>query len=492
MPEGISFRSNPLAFGAQLSGSRQLPVGQRTFLVPELALRSELTSPPREASWRRWSVTAGASLLFDITPSSPPAPPPSPRPVVEAQPAPHVPYLAASVTLQGIDIDGSMRRETIVHTSEVRYRKYTPLLPLFFFDHDSASLSSRYLQQKGGERGSFAPDLLRDMSALDVHRYNLSLLGYKLRRYPGATLTLIGSVSQDEPATLARRRAEEVRRYLHDSWGIDLSRMTVQEGEGRMARSSDAIEDGRAENRRVEFVSNMPEITEPIASDRIVRDFNPPAIVVDPKIEAEAGIRRWSIAVSGGDRGIAYYASDDTTTGGSPPYRLLLPEERFDATASAINAELTVVDSTGATVLAHDELPVIVDRKVQVVEQRGSGSADRISYALLAFDFNSAEPGAGQRASLREIVGTIDSTQRVRVTGYTDRIGSEGFNVDLSRRRAERVAAIIRAMLDAGMMMNVPVTSEAGGIESARFGNDTPEGRILSRGVLVVIERKPG
>jgi outer membrane protein OmpA-like peptidoglycan-associated protein len=172
------------------------------------------------------------------------------------------------------------------------------------------------------------------------------------------------------------------------------------------------------------------------------------------------------------------------------PRTWTLPDN--DSLNVPIRIELTVEDSTGATASAADEIPVVVDRQVRLIETQGEEQADRTSYALVAFGYNSAEPNPGQLANLASIAAGIAPGTNVTITGYTDRIGSEGSNIELSKRRADRVAQVLRDDLALKGIEGVRVISEAGGVDTERFGNNTPEGRILSRGVLVVIEHPRG
>ena len=90
------------------------------------------------------------------------------------------------------------------------------------------------------------------------------------------------------------------------------------------------------------------------------------------------------------------------------------------------------------------------------------------------------------------IASAILPGARVRVTGYTDRIGNERRNRDLSLQRAERVAAELERRLAARGITGATITIEGAGPEVSRFENDLPEGRFLSRGVSVVVEQAEG
>lgn len=63
------------------------------------------------------------------------------------------------------------------------------------------------------------------------------------------------------------------------------------------------------------------------------------------------------------------------------------------------------------------------------------------------FAFDSAKLSASADAALTPIVERLkaDSTEKVRIAGYTDSTGSEAYNMKLSERRANAVAAYFEA-----------------------------------------------
>jgi outer membrane protein assembly factor BamE (lipoprotein component of BamABCDE complex) len=72
-------------------------------------------------------------------------------------------------------------------------------------------------------------------------------------------------------------------------------------------------------------------------------------------------------------------------------------------------------------------------------EHRESKTTKQSLNSDVFFAFNSAELTAQGTSELNKMVETIDSQAEINVVGYTDRLGSEAFNLDLSQRRAESV-----------------------------------------------------
>lgn len=97
----------------------------------------------------------------------------------------------------------------------------------------------------------------------------------------------------------------------------------------------------------------------------------------------------------------------------------------------------------------------------------------------IAFDVNEATIRASSRPVLDEAIAVLRAYPdiRVRIVGHTDDSGSAAFNLDLSRRRAEAVAAyLVAGGIDAGR-----IETEGRGAREPRAPNDTPEERALNR-----------
>jgi outer membrane protein OmpA-like peptidoglycan-associated protein len=106
---------------------------------------------------------------------------------------------------------------------------------------------------------------------------------------------------------------------------------------------------------------------------------------------------------------------------------------------------------------------------------------------LFAFDRADLQPGAAQ--SLGEVARFLNEypDQRIAVEGHTDSVGSETYNEELSRRRADAVASFLRTH---GV--------ERGRLEVAGFGesmpvspNDTEAGRQMNRRVEIILAKPP-
>lgn len=118
------------------------------------------------------------------------------------------------------------------------------------------------------------------------------------------------------------------------------------------------------------------------------------------------------------------------------------------------------------------------------VTRVGEGIAVTFDSGLL-FDFNSSTLRPEARENLRNLAASLAKNpgEDVLIVGHTDSVGTDSYNLDLSRRRAEAAASYIatvgvdRSRISTrGMGENDPVTT-----------NDTDAGRQQNRRVEVAI-----
>jgi len=116
-----------------------------------------------------------------------------------------------------------------------------------------------------------------------------------------------------------------------------------------------------------------------------------------------------------------------------------------------------------------------------------SGNALRIGVASDAtFAFDSAEIQPQSRQTYAKIAAVLGDYPRtiVHIVGHTDSIGSDTYNLGLSKRRAESVGLVLRSQgVDGNRLIY-----EGRGESEPLASNDTPEGRRRNRRVDIVIK----
>ena len=106
---------------------------------------------------------------------------------------------------------------------------------------------------------------------------------------------------------------------------------------------------------------------------------------------------------------------------------------------------------------------------------------------LILFDFNKYEVKNGIKPSLRTLANALGANAdiKIKIDGYTDFIGSEGYNLELSVNRAKAIKSYLVAQ---GAIEN-NISIEGYGKQNPVASNDTESGRARNRRVEFIISR---
>lgn len=448
----------------------RLPLGRRFFFEPSVGIDLGLT--PVQPGWSPLLVRGGIGIGYAAIPEPAPVePPPTPVVVREEPVLRDVPFTAdLSIQATPASIPVEFRRQIVA--------RYTPMLPVIFFDRNSSSIPSRYKQLGDDYKGG---DYLVPCDAESAHHDVLNSIGLRLRPSVRIRVTITGTTSTDESnrEKLAGERAEAVAQYLEKIWGISRNRLIIRSRVDPALPSNSRHEEGREENRRVELEfsdeavngSHSCRTVEPVTELRMI-PFRVSAA-------SPLSMERWQATITGANG----WRLKDLEGTGAPPEMITWElsgndRERVMA-ANGINYSLTVFDSAGRSIsTAPSALPIVIDTTISFTTSmdRPENSAE---FLLVTFDFDRAELTRLGRKELATILDRIGPQSRVEVVGYTDRVGDQEHNMALAAERARKIAEL--------MPKGVPVEHRGASPDEAPYGNDTPEGRFLSRTVRVVI-----
>ncbi len=364
----------------------------------------------------------------------------------------------------------------------------SPLLNYVFFETGQSDIPSRYatLSSQASTK-AFNESQLKD--TMEKYTHVLNIIGSRLRANPEARIKIVGCNSNrgDEynRKDLSRSRAESVRAYLKYIWGIESARMDLEARNRPAVASASSVDEGRAENQRVEIYSESPALLDTIKSTYVENISNAQEVRVLPQIQSGYDLARWTVALIGDGTLI------DSTAGQGdlmPTYQFNLNDIGLGRIRGYenIGANIEVEDKKGHTYKTHASTSVrFIRREERVAKKEGYKVMEK--YALILFDFNRADIKDRNRAVLDRIVTRIKEvpTARVTIEGHTDTIGKEAYNIDLSKRRAKAAYDMITA---GGNMNSENITYEGAGPHNPLFDNNMPEGRALNRTVTVTLE----
>lgn len=355
-----------------------------------------------------------------------------------------------------------------------------PLLPQVFFDEGSADLATTRMQQiDAGQTRDFRTVAL-ERDQFDVYHNILNIIGERMRRQSAAKITLSGAVNnvgvEKNNRALGQSRADAVRNYLVDVWGIDKSRISTT---GRILPEKPAnvdSEDGKVENRRVDIATNDPSILETVEFRDRDRSVDPKEIIFLTTVEGGEDIVGWSIEVT--QKGLPLFNEE----GSGIPHQIFWKTEgdRRPKLDESISVNLTVRNDKGQKKSLADAIPVNLIT-VQKAKSMQEGGKQIERYSLIVFDYNSAKLNESNQRVMDIVRSRVQPDSKVRIMGYADRTGDPEYNRKLAIRRCEEAKLVLNVRED-------QVSIEPVGSDRLIYDNDLPEGRSYCRTVQIEVE----
>jgi outer membrane protein OmpA-like peptidoglycan-associated protein len=444
-----------------------LPLGPRLTVAPEVSYYFPLGDVTSSYRWRIATLQGAIAAKWSFGGHVP-------EPIVEATPV-------LDLVERPMPVASTLAPMSALSLTQTVVTETFPILPYVFFEEGSASLPGRYARIGESERAGFREDALPRRS-LDAYYQLLNIIGRRLDETAGARITLKGTADAREEKVpgaannLARARAQAVKDYLVESWGIDPGRIEVVTSDRPTHPSSTVYAEGWHENRRVEIAATRDDILRPV----LHRRFNEYTATPTTGVFAGASsgpIDAWEMRVMAGDEIV--WQSEAT---GAPPERFTwsLDDATIEkigqrvGTTDSLRCELTLVPTSGESVTRVTSMPVT--KTLQPYE------VSRLS--LIVFDFDRAEITEQNRRMVSSFVaGSIAPNSTATITGSTDRLGELDHNRQLSLARAESVRSLIMTERPTASITRV----EGLGPSKLPYSNDVPEGRYYCRTVAVEV-----
>jgi outer membrane protein OmpA-like peptidoglycan-associated protein len=473
-------------FGLTIGTQYTLPFNKigSMFLLPEAFYTYGLTPLVKGMSWRANSFQLGVAFRYDLYKEIPPPPPPTPLPIPKPKPValkPPPPVLRAGLSAAMIDTDGIVKPLKELVIEDYIRTQYRPLLNFVFFDKGSAELSYRYHTLSSEQTNNYNISKLNEFETLPLYYEMLNIVGKRMKQYPKARITIVGcnddNAMEKNNRTLSRSRAEKIFSYFQNVWQIEKSRMGIEVRSLPEKPSSVSDSDGTQENRRVEIQSNNWHVLEPVFTTDTVHIPKPAVVRYIPAGIAETGIHQWEVAATENRKKLKDFSGKDTLPG-RLDWELEKEQEETLASLDTVNASLSLTDKAGQAAESPSiGLPV---RHYTLEDKHREGSIDTIisTYSLILFDFDKSELSEANRRIADFVKDRISDIAKVSVFGYTDRIGTDEYNRQLSELRAQstqRYIGLERAEV------------KGYGRRFLLYDNSLPEGRFYSRTVTVIV-----
>jgi outer membrane protein OmpA-like peptidoglycan-associated protein len=389
--------------------------------------------------------------------------------------------ISAFVQAFGLDDEGREQSIATLKIEEFLSTRVHPLLAYIFFGEGDSVMPLRYSAIDAPTAKRFKLEQLFGKQPLEIYHTVLNIIGYRLKNTPNATLTLTGCNSNQAAELgareISRARAEAVKRYFMDTWGIPASRLITSARDLPEKPSNPRTPDGQEENRRVEIACNVPEVLDVFVAHDTARTPLPPQVRLKLAATATGGVGDWRVDVTQGARTLKRFSG----TGAVPQFvdwdlandPASLPTFG-DPLRVTIGATTIKGDRAGSELLLPTEILTIEQKKARKI---GDVIIDR--YNLVLFNFGTSDITTAHERTVNMVKSKLQPSSSIAVDGYTDRTGSNASNRTLSLSRAESTANALE---------REGIAVRGLGEDRLLYPNDTPEGRFFCRTVQITVK----
>jgi outer membrane protein OmpA-like peptidoglycan-associated protein len=388
--------------------------------------------------------------------------------------------LNVALNTYGLSPEGAVVENPTIIIEEIESEELFPVLPYVFFPENSSDLNASRLNLiSKAQQSQFSIDEL-PWATLEIYSQMLNIVGKRLQENPSAKITLTGTNSNSNSergnTELSRQRANNVAKYLETVWDINPNRMTIQsrnlpEFPGNVDRP-----EGVEENRRVEISSNNIDILRPVSMKDIIRKANPPTLIADPIVHADAEVADWSINIMQDNVLLREFKG----TGEPQRARWDIEVEPIPTLERPVQITLDVKDKLGQSGSVTDSRDI---KQLTIRKKRFEMKDDKRveKYSLILFDYDKADIKGINKSIVDEIKNKIEPNSKVTILGYADRTGETEYNRELAARRTAEVQKILKVKPENLAIRNV-------GSDILLYDNNSPFGRSYCRTVQIIVE----
>jgi outer membrane protein OmpA-like peptidoglycan-associated protein len=454
--------------GAAGGVSYELPLNMLNTirLAPELRAFTILSELSEATSWNVFGIRAGLSLLW--SPHELQLPPPIPPPPIV------IPLPDLLSTLH-VSKEGDTASLDSISLIERVNRVVQPILPYVFFDDASSEIPERYQLLDTMQASFFSEQSLMNADVLDRYYHVMNLAGFRLKNNPGLIITITGTTSgggqERRNIVLARKRAENVAKYLQVTWKIDPKRIVMQAKSIPDNPSNSSYPEGLAENRRVELAFSDPSMFEVLTIMDSTLSIEPEVFSVKGRVISGTMVDRWRLSIMNDTN----YLEEKMGLHDLYISRTWKPlPKKIGRKKDTVRFRYNVIDTAGRTHTSHMIMPVKYQR---ILNDRTIGKVgdDKVKrYSLILFDFDASTLNERNMRVIKE----IQSTKGIVISsilGATDMFGDAKRNAELSLERAKAV----------GVLLNADPSIIRGDSAYEGTSNALPEGRFYNRTVII-------
>jgi len=473
--------------GITLGIGYEMPMNENRSLIisPEAFYTFNFLSPVSDVSWLPMLIRGGISIRYK-EPPPPPLPPAAPaEPCMPDLPNPEsLPTIDVAVEAAMVDSLGNISNDVNVVIEDFTSSNMRPLLNYVFFGNNSFEIPDRYVKLSRSETNIFSLSKLTELDALETYYYVLNIYGLRLREKSSCNVTLIGSNSDEgeekNNKELSLNRAESVKKYLQEIWGIEENRIKIKAENlpDKASKDKDMPEQANEENRRVEILVSDEDLNEPVFTKDTKRTISAIQVLFKPIINSVIPIKNWEFFATQESNTLLERTAQGTPEDVIWDLTGKTNNRKLPTTSGQVNYYLSVTDELGRE--KKSSVYTLPIQQISINKKRSQKIKDTEYeyYSLILFDFGKSDLRGEHKKVVDFVKERIATNSTVYVKGYTDSMGDEEGNLKLATKRAKTV----------GLRLKIPESQVIGIGETPNiFNNDLPEGRFYCRTVQIEI-----
>ncbi len=468
------FASPSFRAAIALGAGYMMEIDDNVFLTPEVSFRLPVTDVaeldnPYSDGWNFAQIRAGVSLTFGLGGD-------------HVEPEPESAMEVSFKEIRAYNQDGIAYEVDNIRVEEVQYTELFPIVPYVFYNEGS-KYPAATTQTLTAERETGKFDISQvEPDAIEINKNTLDIIGTRMQENTSADLTITGTVdgkTEKGNKELAQARAQQAKDYIVNNYGISADRIETVGALKPSKPSSNRVEDGVAENRRVEFSTKDPTLLNPMLIEKDRQAIASPDLVeFVPEINSTDSVTTWQLELSQSGSLIKNFRGD----GNPNEIQWGIRPNQLAASDLPIEYNFTVENDKGKSDNYTGSIPV---EYVSTSQRSREDKPDKTvsKFSLVVFDFDSPEISSHDKEIIdNNIIPAIEYNSTVQIYGYSDRIGQEDYNKKLALKRARNVEEYISSKAK-------DAKYEVYGIgESIQpYDNDLTIGRQLSRTVQIYI-----
>ncbi|OGU15378.1 MAG: hypothetical protein A2X61_04275 [Ignavibacteria bacterium GWB2_35_12] len=462
-----------LRFAGAIGAGYVFNLSESVYLIPEISYRIPFTHVSSNSGFTTWDVPqlrAGVALTFGLskTPEKPPET-----------------YSDLQIGFKEVNYYDKERGKhplQNIRVEDVQYTELFPMVPYIFCDENQPAPSdSTQILTGSTEKGEFRIETV-EPDAMKINVKTLDIVGKRMTENPDADLTITGTIDnkKETPASqLSLRRAEFAKEYLVNIYKINPDKINIKTGGLPEKPSAQTVAEGDAENRRIELSSSNPKILTPIIMKGESQTIAEPNLVeFVPFITSTDSVTMWQFEIEQAGLTIRNIKG----SGDIHPIQFVIIPNELKKSQIPVDYVLTVTNAKDLKRTVSGSIPTeyfsFTRKKTEELPDKTISK-----YSLILFDFDKADISEKDKAIIEEnILPEIKFNSTVKIYGYTDKIGKEDYNKNLSERRALAVKELLSSKVKDAKYETCGV-----GENEVIFDNNSPIGRHLSRTVQIYV-----